>query len=62
MTRDDGMIPQVQLEVQKNVQFDVDIENDTFFEARNTIRRDPSKFLVYEMSPIFYSTLVAGPS
>ena len=55
------MIPQVQLVGKKNVQFDVDVERDTFFEARDVIRRDPGKFPVYEMPLFFYSTLVVGP-
>ena len=43
------------------VQFDVDVERDTFFEAHDVIRRDQVKFHVYEIPSIFYSTLVAGP-
>ena len=42
------------------MQFDVNIERDTFFEARDAIRRDPSKLIVYKMPPILYSTLVEG--
>ena len=44
------------------MQFDVDTERDTFFEAHDAIRRDLGKFYVYEMPPIFYSTLVEVPS
>ena len=32
-TGDDGLIPQVRLARRKKVQFDVDDERDTFFEA-----------------------------
>ena len=59
--RDDGPIPQVQLEAQNNVQFDMDAERDTFFDARYTMKIDMGKFPIYEMTHVFYSTPVAGP-
>ena len=62
MTIDDGPITQVQLVGKKRVQFDIDDERDTFFEAHDAIRRDPGKLSVYEMPPFSYSTLVVGPS
>ena len=61
-TGDDGPILKVRLASQKKVQFDVDIDKDMFFEARDTIQRYPDNFIIYEMFPIFYSTLLAGPS
>ena len=44
------------------MQFDVDTKRGTFFEAHDTMRRDPGKFPIYEMPPGFDSTLAAGPS
>ena len=46
----------------KKVQFDVDDDRDTFFKARDTIRRDLGKFPVYEIPPVFNSTLVVEAS
>ena len=46
----------------KKVQLDVDVERDTFFDTRDTIKRDTRKMHIYEMPHVFYSTLVAGPS
>ena len=54
-----NLFPQIQLAGKKKVQFDVDAERDTFFEAHDAIRRDPGKLLVFDLPPIFYSTLVA---
>ena len=62
MTKDDGPIPQVQLVAQKKVQFDVDDERDTLFDARDTIKRDMGKFPIYVILHVFISTLVTGPS
>ena len=61
MVGDDGLIPQVQLDGKKKVQFNVDTKRDTFFEARDAIRRYSGKLFVYEMPHAFDSTLVAGP-
>ena len=44
------------------MQFDVESELDMFFEAHDTVRRDLGKLPIYEMSLVFYSTLVVGPS
>ena len=44
------------------MQFYVDSERDTLFEARDSIIRDLGKLFVYGMPPIFYSTLLEGPS
>ena len=38
------------------MQFYVDIERDTFFEACDAIRSDPGKLHVYEMPPFFYQS------
>ena len=62
MKGEDIPFPQIQLDGKKKLQFDVDAERDTFFEARYAIRRDPGKLFVYEMLNAFDSTLVAGPS
>ena len=58
---DDGSIPQVWLDGRKKVQFDVKSEKDMFFEAHDTIRREPVNFYVYTMPHVFFSTLVARP-
>ena len=60
-TGDDGSIPQVWLDGRKKVQFDVKSEKDMFFEAHDTIRREPVNFYVYTMPHVFFSTLVVGP-
>ena len=61
-TGEDSLIPQVQLVGKKKVQFDVNAEKDTFFEAWDEIRRKLGKLHIYEMSIAFDSTLEAGPS
>ena len=42
--------------------FDIDTQRDTFFEACDAMRRDMGKLPIYGMPPIFYSTLLEGPS
>ena len=61
-TGEDILIPQVYLAGKKKLQLDVNMEKDTFFEARDHMRRKSGKLPVYEMPTAFYSTLEAGPS
>ena len=61
-TREDILIPQVRLAGKKKVQFDVNVEKDTFFEAQDKMSRNFGKLHVYEMPTAFDSTLEAEPS
>ena len=46
-TGDDGPIPQIRLAAHKKVQFDVDADKDTLFDARDIMERDTGKFPIY---------------
>ena len=59
---DDSPFPRIWFDWKKKVQFDVDAERDTFFEAHNAIGRNPGKFHIYEMPIAFDSTSILGPS
>ena len=61
-TGDYGPILQIIPVAQKKVQFDVDTKKEIFFDTRDSIKGDTSKFPIYEMPPNFDSTLVEGPS
>ena len=62
MMREGISFPKIQLTIKKKVQYDVDVDSDTFFEEHDAIRKDPGKLHVYEIPTNFYSTLVVGPS
>ena len=47
---------------QNKVQFDVNMENETFFDIRDILNRNTDKLPVYEIPPVFDSTRLSGSS
>ena len=61
-TGDDGPWKQVWLAGKKKVAFDVVTEKDTFFEAKQAIKRNPSKLPIIDMPSTFDPSMEVGPS
>ena len=61
-TRDDVPLPNIQLAAWKKVQFDIDVEKETFFDIRHIMNRNTGKFPIYDMPPTFDSTTIMGSS
>ena len=56
MTRYDGPLLNVQPAARKKAQFDVEAENETLFEAQDTLIKDNGKLPIYEIPLSFDST------
>ena len=61
-TGEDSPFPQVRFAEKKKVQFDVNTDKDTFFEAHDEMRINSGKLLVYEMETAFDSNMIERPS
>ena len=61
ITGEYSLFPQVRLAKKKKVQFDVNPEKDTLFEAWDDLHSNSSKLAVYNMPIAFDSTLEARP-
>ena len=61
-TGDDGPWQLVRLNGKKKVAFDIAIEKYTFFEAKQEIRRNPSKMPIIDMPFTFDPSVEVGPS
>ena len=61
-TRDDGPWLQVWLAGKKKVSFDIAIDKDTFFDAKNEIGRNPGKFPIVDIPFAFDPSIEVGPS
>ena len=58
---DDGLWQQVRLTGKKKVAFDIVTEKDTFFDAKNVIRRNPGKLPIINIPSTFDPSVEAGP-
>ena len=60
MTGEYGPQPQLKLDGNNKVQFDITTERDTFFEAHKALERNPGKTPIFGMPSAFDSSLEAG--
>ena len=60
-TRDDGPRLRLQLVGKKKVAFDILIEKDTFFDAKNEIGRNIGRLPIIDMPSAFNPSVEAGP-
>ena len=61
-TRDDGPWIQVWITSNKKFAFDIAMEKDTFFDAKNEIGRNPGKLPIVDMPFAFNPSTEVGPS